>query len=203
MSGVHKFAQLRKIALAGALAVVIAAGWAATGLWSGGPAPDARAAAEKIDKPRQSTNIRKGTGLPLPRFVSLKNSRTNVRRGPDRSYPIAWEFNRRGLPVEITREYENWRQIRDSEGTEGWVFQGMLTSHRSVLVAPWERDAGTLKTLYEEPRTASAVVARLEPTVLASVKQCKAGWCSIQAGSARGWVPQAELWGVYPKEIIE
>lgn len=203
MSGVRKFAQLRMVALGGALAVILATGWAVAVLWPGGQTPAARANPVNTEKPRKTVSILKGTGLPLPRFVSLKNSRTNVRRGPDRSYPIAWEFNRRGLPVEITREYENWRQIRDSEGAEGWIFQGMLTSHRSVLVAPWDRDSGTLKTLYREPRTASTVVARLEPWVLASVKQCNAGWCSIQAGKVRGWVPQGDLWGVYPKEIIE
>ncbi|MFV2092083.1 MAG: SH3 domain-containing protein [Hyphomicrobiales bacterium] len=203
MSVVRKFAQLRMVALIGVLAVVLAAGWAVAGLWPGRQVSAAKAKPVITEKSRNSASLLKGTGLPLPRFVSLKNTRTNVRRGPNSSYPIAWEFNRRGLPVEITREYENWRQIRDSEGAEGWIFQGMLTSHRSVLVAPWDRDSGTLKTLYQEPRTASTVVARLEPRVLASVKQCNAGWCSIQAGKVRGWVPQGDLWGVYPKEIIE
>ena len=114
MGGVLRLAQLRIIALVGALAVMLAAGWAVAGRWPGGQAPGAQASSENIEKTgktRKSAIIRKATGLPLPRFVSLKNSKTNVRRGPDRSYPIAWEFNRRGLPVEIIREYENWRQI--------------------------------------------------------------------------------------------
>lgn len=145
---------------------------------------------------------RSGTGLPVPRFVSLKSSRTNVRRGPSRQYPISWEFNRRGLPVEITREFENWRQIRDSEGSEGWIFQGMLSGHRAVLVAPWDRQTGALKTLYREPAATSTVVARLEPSVLATIKSCARGWCQIKTGTVNGWVAQGDLWGVYPQEVI-
>src|SRR5438876_886029 len=72
--------------------------------------------------------------LPVPRFVSLRSEQVNVRTGPGERYPIEWVFTRRDLPVEIVAEFENWRKIRDSEGSEGWVHQRMLAGRRSVLV---------------------------------------------------------------------
>ena len=54
------------------------------------------------------------SGLPLPRFVSLKSDRINVRAGPGQDHTISWIFSKAGLPVEIVAEYENWRRIRDN-----------------------------------------------------------------------------------------
>jgi hypothetical protein len=72
------------------------------------------------------------TGLPLPRFVTLKADKVNVRRGPSSEHPVAFVFQRKGLPVEITAEFENWRKIRDSDGAEGWILQSMLSGRRNA-----------------------------------------------------------------------
>lgn len=79
------------------------------------------------------------SGLPVPRFVSLKSDRVNVRIGPSREHDIAWTFVQSGLPVEIVGEFENWRRIRDWEGKQGWVFRSLLSSRRTALVTPWEK----------------------------------------------------------------
>ena len=55
--------------------------------------------------------------LPLPRFVSLKSAEVNLRTGPGTRYPIEWVYKRRALPVEIIAEFDNWRRVRDWEGT--------------------------------------------------------------------------------------
>ena len=92
------------------------------------------APAYSTDEPAGSVS-----GLPLPRFVSLKADKVNLRAGPTREHEVTWVFTRAGLPVEITAESENWRRIRDSEGTEGWVYHALLSSRRTVLVAPWSK----------------------------------------------------------------
>ncbi len=88
------------------------------------------------------------TGLPLPRYVSLKSDKVNLREGPSKDHRTTWVFERAGLPVEITAESDNWRRIRDSEGTEGWVLQSLLSGRRTALVAPWKKE--TLD-LYAKP----------------------------------------------------
>src|SRR5262245_12595892 len=76
---------------------------------------------------------RRGTGLPVPRYVSLKTDRVNLREGPSKDHRTAWVFQRAGLPVEIVAEFETWRRIRDSEGTEGWVLHSLLSGRRTAL----------------------------------------------------------------------
>src|ERR1700743_961106 len=92
------------------------------------------------------------SGLPVPRYVSLKSDRVNLREGPSKDHQTSWVFQRAGLPVEITAESDNWRRIRDSEGTEGWVLQSLLSGRRTVLVAPWKKE--TL-SLFAKPNATS------------------------------------------------
>jgi len=152
--------------------------------------------------PALAQAVTKGpSGLPLPRFVSLKSDRVNVRRGPGRDHEVAWIFVRAGLPVEVVQEFENWRRIRDSEGAEGWVFHSLLSGRRSALVAPWEKTE-TL-TVFQSADASAPAAAFVEPGVLADVHECDGSWCRIGGQDWSGWIDQNKLWGVYPDEKID
>lgn len=140
------------------------------------------------------------SGLPLPRFVSLKADKVNVRKGPSSEHKVAWVFNRKGMPVEIIAEYENWRRIRDSDGQEGWILQNMLSGKRMVNVAPW-RPAAKI-ALYSEARIASPPVAMVEAGVLGAVDSCSGDWCQLSMQGVEGYMEQSQLWGVYPGESV-
>jgi SH3-like domain-containing protein len=146
-------------------------------------------------------NIGTVSGLPMPRFVSLKSDRVNVRAGPTKDHEVVWVFTRAGLPVEITAEFENWRRVRDWEGAEGWVYHSLLSGRRTALVATKPKDE--LVSLYEKPDAESAVVARLQTGVLGAVKQCAAGFCRFVGDKFDGYIAQARLFGVYPNEKVE
>ncbi|MBV9114302.1 MAG: hypothetical protein JOY67_15920 [Hyphomicrobiales bacterium] len=141
------------------------------------------------------------TKLPMPRFVSLKADSVNLREGPNRDHPVKWIFKRAGLPVEITAEFEQWRRIRDSEGTEGWVLQNLLSGRRTVLIAPWSKEDAI--SLFERPDAGSAAVAKLQPRVLASVHDCSRNWCRLKSDKFDGYIQEDKLWGVYPRETVE
>ena len=79
------------------------------------------------------------TKLPLPRFASLKTDRVNLREGPSKDHATKWVYERAGLPVEITAEFEIWRKVRDSQGVEGWVLHSLLSGRRTGLVTPNKR----------------------------------------------------------------
>ncbi len=140
-------------------------------------------------------------GQSLPRFVSLKAERVNMRKGPGEDYAVTWIYTRPGLPVEVVQEFENWRRIRDSEGTEGWVFQSLLTGKRTAVVAPWER--GDPLPIRSSPDEKSRVTAYLQPGVLAAVSRCQSSWCRLSDSRFVGWIEQDRLWGVYPDEKVE
>ncbi len=139
--------------------------------------------------------------LKLPRFVSLKSDRVNVRRGPSSDHAIAWVYNCKKLPVEIVAQFEHWRRVRDSDGEEGWVYQSLLSGHRTAIVAPWIK--GKTVPMLHDPETQASVVALLGPGVIGDVESCSGTWCRLNIGGHEGWIDQAMLWGVYPGEHVE
>lgn len=141
------------------------------------------------------------SGLPVPRYVSLKSDHVNVRAGPTKDNDVAWVYTRTGLPVEITAEYENWRRVRDSEGAEGWVYHSLLSGRRTAVVTMKSKD--DLAPIYERPEATSAVAARLQAGVMAQVKRCNNGWCRVIGAGFDGWIEQQRLWGVYADEKVE
>ncbi len=140
------------------------------------------------------------SGLPVPRYVSLKSDHVNVRAGPTKDNDVAWVYTRSGLPVEITAEYENWRRVRDSEGSEGWVYHSLLSGRRTAVVTMKNKD--DLAPIYESADAASAVTARLQAGVVAQVKKCGNGWCRVLGNGFEGWIQQQRLWGVYADEQV-
>lgn len=147
--------------------------------------------------------IGSASGLPVPRFVSLKSDKVNVRAGPTKDHDVTWVYTRTGLPVEITAEFENWRRIRDWEGAEGWVYHSLLSGRRTALVAPQAKSGGELAPLHENADPQSVLAARLQAGVLATVKRCRDGWCRVAGEGFDGWIEQQRLWGVYPDEKVD
>ncbi|WP_370737403.1 SH3 domain-containing protein [Ruegeria atlantica] len=137
------------------------------------------------------------TNLPLPRFVSMKAAEGNVRRGPSLTHRIDWVFKRRGMPLQITAEYGNWRRVQDRDGAGGWVHYALLSGVRTVLV-----DAELLP-VYTSPDPKAPVSAQFETGVVARLGNCSLDWCQISAGGYRGWAQKTNLWGVDPAEIRE
>ncbi|MEL6171497.1 MAG: SH3 domain-containing protein [Pseudomonadota bacterium] len=148
---------------------------------------------------QSSTSPTRGpeTNLPLPRFVSMKTSEGNVRRGPSLTHRIDWVFKRRNLPLEITAEHGHWRRVRDRDGAGGWIHYSLLSGTRTALV---END---LITIYAQPDKGTLQVAQLELGVVARLDKCDLDWCRISAGGYRGWTKKRFLWGVKPDEVID
>ena len=143
------------------------------------------------------------SGLPVPRFVSLKADKVNVRSGPAKDHEVAWIYSRSALPVEVIAESDNWRRIRDWEGAEGWVWHSLLSGRRTALVAPQSKGKDVLLPLHRKPDDKSGVNAKLEGGVLGTVKRCSDGWCRIVGDGFDGWIEQTRLFGVYPGEKVE
>ena len=128
----------------------------------------------------------------------MRAESANARRGPSLDQRVDWEFVRRGLPLEITAEYGQWRRVRDADGAGGWVHHALLSGVRTALV---RGDAAV--ALRAGPTEAAAVRAMAEPGVVGRLEACRNDWCEIAAGGVEGWLPRAALWGVGPDETIE
>lgn len=145
------------------------------------------------------------SGLPLPRYVSLKSDRVNLRKGPGTEYPTAWVYRRAGLPVEVVEEYESWRKVRDAEGTTGWILSALLSGRRTALVLPWELKSDAARpqvALRTSDSERAQPVAMIEAGVIADVQSCDGAWCYVTIQSFRGYLEQKKLWGVYANEQL-
>jgi SH3-like domain-containing protein len=151
--------------------------------------------------PAAAQQVGTASGLPVPRYVSLKSDHVNLREGPSKDHRTLWIYQRAGLPVEITAEFEIWRKIRDSEGTEGWVLHSLLSGRRTALVAPWKKD--TFLALRSAPNDGAGTIANLQAGVQVNVKRCDGSWCRIFGDSFDGYITQTNLWGVYPDEHVD
>ncbi len=164
------------------------------------PAVEPSTTAPSLSASRQAARAATQTGLPVPRFVSLKAQRVNVRKGPSSEHDVAWVFTQKGLPVEIIAEFELWRRVRDSEGAEGWVYHSMLSGRRTALVAPWKGHSAV--PIYAQGSKDASVVALAKGGVIGDVDKCDGQWCEIETGGYHGYVEQTMLWGVYPGEQV-
>ena len=147
-----------------------------------------------------------GSGLPVPRFVSLKSDRVNMRKGPGTDYPTAWVYRRAGLPLEVIKEFEGWRQVRDADGADGWVLQSFLSGRRTALVLPWDAKPGAHPpkvALRDNDSSRARPVAMVEAGVIANIASCDGSWCHVSIDRFRGYIEQKKLWGVYEGEVIK
>ena len=134
-------------------------------------------------------------------YVSFKHNEINMRAGPGERFPILWVYQEKNYPVEVLDSFEIWRQIRDKEGTVGWVHQNMLKKTRYVLV---EKEGSLLK----KNDVNSNPVAVVQPGVIARLEECPAGdYCKItvsdENNTKKGWFPRANLWGLDAGEVVE
>lgn len=137
----------------------------------------------------------KVTNLPIPRYVSMKASEGNVRRGPSLSHRIDWVFRRRDMPLEIVDEFGHWRRVQDRDGVGGWMHYSLLSGVRTVIV---EEDMVALRI---KPDDGAPISARAEAGVIAELDECLTDWCRIRADRQKGWVRKSALWGVGADEI--
>ena len=140
------------------------------------------------------------TGLPLPRFASLRTDDVNFRAGPGTRYPIQWVYKRRDLPVEIEREFDVWRLVRDPENNRGWVHTATLAGRRTLIVT-----GRADQVLRAAPRGDAAPIAKLEPGVIGRLRSCASGtdWCQVQVKDYKGWMKREAFWGTMPGEPVQ
>jgi len=144
-----------------------------------------------------NTELGPVTNLPIPRFVSLKASKGNVRRGPSLTHRIDWILKLRNMPLKIVAEHEHWRKVVDFEGAGGWIHYSLLSGARTILVQEDSVD------ILNHPVPNTLINAKLERNVLAWLTACEIQWCKISADGYKGWAPKTALWGVSDDEVFE
>ena len=134
------------------------------------------------------------SGFPVPRYVSLKYSNSNGRTGPSFGHPVKWNYRKRGMPMIVVAETEEWRKLRDVNGDESWMFRTQIKGARMVL-------ARTEIGLRAKPRSDAKLRAIAAKGALLELDECEnTGWCRVQSVDGRfvGYALQNLLWGAEP-----
>ena len=136
------------------------------------------------------------SGLPLPRFASLKSDNVFMRTGPSMDYPIRWIYKREGLPVEIIQEFDSWRRIKDPEGETGWVHKILLSGKKTALIK------SKAPVLAYDADDLVRPVAKIESGYLVEIDKCDKRACFATFPPYEGWIEKKSLWGVYASDIF-
>ena len=139
----------------------------------------------------------RGSGYPVPRFVTLKSDKVNMRAGPGTEYPVLWHYRKRGLPLRVEAEFGVWRKVVDHEGTTGWMHHSVVSLKRLALVT------GSSARIYAKPDDNSALIAVAERNALLELQSCPTQWCKVAAEDHRGWVARTSLWGLIDGEVLK
>jgi SH3-like domain-containing protein len=141
------------------------------------------ALARERDRPAPS-------GLPVPRWVSLKFDEVNARAGPGEDYGVVWVYRARRLPVQIVEETREWRKICDPDGAAAWVRKTALDGRRTLFRAA----SGDL-ALRRRPAKDAAVAATLRGRSIVDLDGSDGDWRRVKADGATGWAEASQLWG--------
>jgi SH3-like domain-containing protein len=133
-----------------------------------------------------------------PYWASIASGQAMTHTGPGRNYPNVWLYQRRDLPVRVVKKYENWRLIQDPDGAQGWMLVTMLSDRRTAIVK-----AGDPRPIRVGPSDGAKVAYQAEHGVVGRISKCKDGWCRIDIGNHRGYVREADIWGVADGETVD
>ena len=139
----------------------------------------------------------RGSGLPVPRFVSLKFNEANLRAGPGSEYPVLWQYRQAGLPLLVDAEFGVWRKVRDADGTTGWMHGAGLSLRRMAFIHEG------MAQIYQQDNDESGVVAVAEKNALLELESCPKNWCRVKTNTVNGYVKRTMIWGVLKDESLK
>lgn len=140
----------------------------------------------------QEDNTRGGD----PVYRSLGVDRAHMRTGPSLDYPIEWVLVRRGLPLEVLRRYGRWAQVKEPDGSIGWMKSDYLSTRRTAIIIERTR------TIFADPKATAPALYRVEAGASGEILSCSDAWCKLDFDGKSGWVPRVHLWGTYPSEKV-
>jgi SH3-like domain-containing protein len=139
------------------------------------------------------------TKLPVPRFVSLRSDEVNFRAGPGFQYPVNWVYERAGLPVEVTGEFDVWRHVLAPDGGDGWVHEATIRARRTFIVTVPQA------ALRSAPGAGAGIVAYLDQGVVGALLTCDSDsdFCRVSTAHETGYLARADFWGAFPDETVK
>lgn len=130
----------------------------------------------------------------LAEMVAIAGEDVNMRSGPGTKNEVLWKMGT-GFPLEVVKRAGDWLQVKDFEGSTGWVQKNTINTTQHVVV---RANKGTDKTINvrSEPSRKAGVVAQAKYGVVFKKLAKKGDWVQVEHGEGvTGWIESSLLWG--------
>ena len=119
-----------------------------------------------------------------------------MRSGPGKDYALLWVYQKKGLPVEVIDEYDQWRRVKDLDGSEGWIHQSVLSGRRMVITLEG------LHNVYDDADSGSDIIAKVDSETILMTEKCNDYYCYVIHEKFSGWLKKNVLYGIYDDEKL-
>ena len=127
-------------------------------------------------------------------MMSIAGDDINMRSGPGTGHEILWKIDS-GFPVEIVSATGEWLQVKDFEGSAGWVHK-KTTQKMPHMIVKANKGTDQQVNVRSEPNTTANIVATASYGVVFKTLEKKDGWVKVEHGQGvTGWVDDRLLWG--------
>jgi len=128
-------------------------------------------------------------------MVAIAADDINMRSGPGTGHEILWKLDS-GFPLEVIKTQGEWLQVKDFEGSNGWVHKKTTQKVAFVIVKANKGTNGQIN-VRKEPDLTADIVANAGYGVVFKVLQKQGGWVKVGHGQGvTGWVDGRLLWGL-------
>ena len=130
----------------------------------------------------------------LAEMVAIAGEDVNMRSGPGTKNEVLWKMGT-GFPLEVVKRSGDWLQVKDFEGSTGWVQKNTVNTAQHVVV---RANKGTDNTINvrSEPSRKAGVVAQAKYGVVFKKLAKKGDWVQVEHGEGvTGWIESSLLWG--------
>nr|WP_321465638.1 SH3 domain-containing protein [uncultured Desulfobulbus sp.] len=127
-------------------------------------------------------------------MVAIAGEDINMRSGPGTDQGILWKLGS-GYPLEVISKKGDWLQVRDFEGSTGWVHR-KTTQQDAYVIVRANKDNGQQINVRKEPKTDAEIVARANYGTVFHVLGSQGGWIHVEHDQGvSGWILGSLLWG--------
>ena len=127
-------------------------------------------------------------------MASIASEDVGMRSGPGTQHEVLWKLGS-GFPVEVIKNNGEWLQIKDFEGTTGWIKKN-VTQKTPYMIVKANKDSKKQVEVHGEPNEKGKVVATASYGVVFKTLEKKGSWVKVEHGQGvTGWLESNLLWG--------
>jgi len=143
------------------------------------------------------------TNESLLRYVSIKSSEANLRKGPSKDYPILIKYTKKNIPLLVIDEIDlygdHWRKVIDYENNEGWIWRNLLSNKRYGIIK--KNKKALYANIFLKPN--KKIIGEIGHRNIVKLNKCKNNWCNIKIDKHKGWIKKDDIWGVFDNEVFD